>query len=235
MGEREMEPRSRPVDEGDAGSERSEEAVSQGFGPFVYDPLSETLTGPEGEIRLRPQVFQLLGLLIREAPRPVPQQRSIDEIWDLTHVSAGSIQRTVSELRTSLGDDARAPIYVETVHRRGYRFVATLEPVILEAEAETDPGTAPQSRPEVEGAPVVSSEGEDSPSQGVEIAMPTRSLGPQRYLWALWSAAVLAGALWVIGSWGGRGSEAPEPGPPSARTVGVDPAPGLAATGEAPE
>ena len=221
MGEREMEPRSGPVDEGSTGSERSEVAVSQRFGPFVYDPLSETLAGPEGEIRLRPQVFQLLGLLIREAPKPVPQQRLIDEIWDLTHVSAGSIQRTVSELRTALGDDARAPAYVETVHRRGYRFVATLEPVTTEAEAETDPGMAPESRPEAVEAPVVSSEGEGSAAQGAEIAMPTRSLGPQRYLWALGSAAALAGVLWWVGSWEGRDSEAPELGPAS-RSVGSE-------------
>ena len=102
------------------------------FGEFLFDADAETLRGPAGEIRLRPQVFELLGLLLREAPKPVSQQRLIDEVWGLTHVSASSIQRTISELRSALGDDARAPRYVETVHRRGYRFVAAIEPVSVE-------------------------------------------------------------------------------------------------------
>lgn len=227
MSERDLGKRSTLGDE-DAGSERSESLVSRRFGPFVYDPLSETLTGPEGEIRLRPQVFQLLGLLIREAPRPVPPQRLIDEIWDVTHVSAGSIQRTVSELRTALGDDARSPAYVETVHRRGYRFVATLESVAakvvvveagVEADLAADPREGSVALPELVETPPELSEGESSspPASDAPSSRPkTTSAGPRwsglRTVGALVLGTALVGAMWWAGVLGDRGSGVSEPG-----------------------
>lgn len=122
------------------------------FDTFIYDGDHERLLGPDGEIHLRPQVFRLLGLLLREAPRPVAQQDLIDEIWGLAHVSPSSIQRAVSELRTALDDDAKNPRFIATVHRRGYRFVGEME---TEAPTEPTPAASPDPNPPPESEPPV--------------------------------------------------------------------------------
>ncbi|MCG8458267.1 MAG: winged helix-turn-helix domain-containing protein, partial [Holophagales bacterium] len=141
------------------------------FAAFVYDSEAGTLHGPEGQIHLRPQVFELLGVLLRAAPRLVETHTLIDEVWRVPHVSQSSIQRSVSELRRALGDDAREPRFVATVHRRGYRF---LEPV--EGREETEAASAPSGAEDAEASelpsPGAATAGPDAPG-GSEMASST--------------------------------------------------------------
>ena len=52
----------------------------------------------------------------------------LDAVWPDTAVSEWVLTTTVRELRDALGDDARQPRVIETVHRRGYRFIASIDP-----------------------------------------------------------------------------------------------------------
>jgi DNA-binding winged helix-turn-helix (wHTH) protein/tetratricopeptide (TPR) repeat protein/TolB-like protein len=99
------------------------------FGDFVLDREASRLLGPDGEVHLRPQAFRLLEVLIEGAPRVLSQGELLDRVWGVEHLSPTSVKQAVSEVRQTLGDDPAEPRLIETVHRRGYRFIAPLRPV----------------------------------------------------------------------------------------------------------
>jgi len=96
------------------------------FGELVLDLEASRLDGPAGEIRLRPQAFRLLEVLVESAPRILSQEDLLDRVWGVEHLSPASVKQAVSEVRQALGDDPANPRLIETVHRRGYRFIAPL-------------------------------------------------------------------------------------------------------------
>ncbi len=97
------------------------------FGDFVLDREAGSLTGPEGEVRLRPQAFRMLEVLAEQAPKILSQDQLLDRVWGVEHLSPASVKQAVSEVRQALGDDPARPAIIETVHRRGYRFIAVIE------------------------------------------------------------------------------------------------------------
>ena len=76
------------------------------------------------EIPLPPRVLGVLELLVARAGAIVPKQELIDSVWKDAFVTDTSLAEAVSFLRQALGDDPQSPQYIQTVHRRGYRFVA---------------------------------------------------------------------------------------------------------------
>ena len=135
------------------------------FGEYKLDTDRELLTGPVGAVALRPQTYRLLLFLVQRAPALVTHDELMDVLWGHHALSPNVIPQAVSELRQALADDPQSPRYVETRHRRGYAFIATVEqsneltgvsiealpmPVVVQAAAtETivpDTREAPQSR-----------------------------------------------------------------------------------------
>ena len=94
------------------------------FGEFVLDLSNETLEGPGGSEQLTPRVFTLLCYLIDHAGVLVTKRDLLDEVWSDVIVGDAVLKVAVRELRKRLGDDPRQPRFIETVHRRGYRFIA---------------------------------------------------------------------------------------------------------------
>lgn len=99
------------------------------FGPFRFDRTNRLLARGAEEIPLPPRVVGVLEYLIDRAGKVVPKEALIREVWQGSHVTDTSPAEAVSILRQALGDDAQTPRYVQTIHRRGYRFVAELHPV----------------------------------------------------------------------------------------------------------
>ena len=90
---------------------------------------------------LTPRAFDVLLYLIEQRGRVVEKQELFEQIWKETFVTDNALMRAVKEIRRELGDDAGAPRYVETVHKRGYRFIAELKDapdggLAFEAKAE---------------------------------------------------------------------------------------------------
>jgi DNA-binding winged helix-turn-helix (wHTH) protein/tetratricopeptide (TPR) repeat protein len=110
------------------------------FGPFELDRGQSTLTGPEGRIALRPKPFALLLLLVDRAPALVLHDDIIDAIWGHSALSRNVLPQTVRELRMALGDTGETPLYVETQHRRGYRWIAPVE-IVSRSNAAGQSGT----------------------------------------------------------------------------------------------
>jgi tetratricopeptide (TPR) repeat protein len=90
---------------------------------------SGQITGPDGPITLRRQTFRLLEVLVEHAPNLVPRDQLLDQVWGRSALSANVLPQAISELRQALGDQAQSPLYIETMHRRGYRMACTVERV----------------------------------------------------------------------------------------------------------
>src|SRR5438105_4876029 len=92
-------------------------------------------------IQLEPKALRLLLFLIENRDRLIEKEEILDAIWSGTHVTENALTREIGKLRKILGDDPKSPKYIETVHTRGYRFIAEL------AEAN---GTGTQASADVE-------------------------------------------------------------------------------------
>jgi DNA-binding winged helix-turn-helix (wHTH) protein/tetratricopeptide (TPR) repeat protein len=93
------------------------------FGEFILDTRTGELLGPEGPVVLRRQTWRLLLELLDSAPALTDRETLLDRVWGRTAVAPNVLPQTLSELRQLLGDSARSPSYIETVHGRGYRLI----------------------------------------------------------------------------------------------------------------
>src|SRR5215210_771076 len=94
------------------------------FGPFRLDPPNARLTRGRQAVPLKPKAFDVLAHLVQNAGRLVTQDELIDAVWPDTIVGDSSLKSCVRQVRRALGDRVRKPVFIETVHRRGYRFIA---------------------------------------------------------------------------------------------------------------
>ena len=97
------------------------------FPPFEIDLAGERLMRGTETIRLRPKTFAVLRYLAEHPGRMVSRQELLSAVWPDVHVGDGLPKDSVLEIRRALGDDPRTPRFIETVHARGYRFVATVD------------------------------------------------------------------------------------------------------------
>lgn len=106
------------------------QAVRVRFGDCVLDASTRLLHRGGRVVPLAPKAFRLLEVLIELRPRALSRPEVHDRLWPDTFVSASSLNRLIAEVRAAIGDDARAPRFVRTVHGHGYAFCgeATSEP-----------------------------------------------------------------------------------------------------------
>ena len=98
------------------------------FGSFVVDRSAYRVTEDGRPIDLTPKLLDLLILLIDNAGSLVTKETLLEALWPDANVTDNALTQAVSELRQALGDPAGSPRYIKTVARRGYRFIAPLEP-----------------------------------------------------------------------------------------------------------
>src|SRR5262245_29282384 len=95
------------------------------FGDFCLDLTTEQLRRGDEPVRLTPKAFAVLRRLVEEGGgQLVSKEELLRTGWANTHVSDGVLKVIILEIRRALGDDPAAPRFIETVPRRGYRFVA---------------------------------------------------------------------------------------------------------------
>jgi adenylate cyclase len=93
------------------------------FDDFRLDPQNQCLWRGADQVELSPKAFAVLAFLAERAGRLVTKQELLDGVWPDIHVTEGVLKRAILEIRKALGDDAEEPRYVQTLHRRGYRFL----------------------------------------------------------------------------------------------------------------
>jgi len=92
------------------------------FGTCRLDLGTRQLFRSDREIHLSPKAFDLLRALVERRPAAIPKDELFGLIWPDTFVSDSSLARIVSELRRAVGDAARDPQLIRTVHGFGYAF-----------------------------------------------------------------------------------------------------------------
>ncbi len=111
------------------------------FNAFELDAASGELRKAGRLLKLQPQPFRVLALLIEHANQLVSREEIQRCLWqDSTFVDfEHGINFSINQIRAALGDSAAKPRYVETLPRRGYRFVGKLEPAPAPPPVETPP------------------------------------------------------------------------------------------------
>jgi len=126
------------------------------FGRFYFDRVNHILSTQDGEITLPPRVLAILDLLVERSGSVVTKETLMGSVWKDAYVGDTSLTEAMSLLRHALGDDPKDPSYIQTVHRRGYRFVA---PVVIAgrvgAEQASNGGRAPLLREDRPGKALV--------------------------------------------------------------------------------
>lgn len=104
------------------------------FGPFRLDVQNATLERDRAPVAVTPKAFSVLHHLARHAGRLVTKEEFLDVVWPGVFVGDAALKVCIREIRKALGDDPHSPVYIQTAHRRGYRFVAPVRAV-------SDPGS----------------------------------------------------------------------------------------------
>src|SRR5262244_2077963 len=110
------------------------------FEPFVLDSRSRILLKGGATVRLTPRAFDTLLVLVEHAAQVVDKEQLMKEVWPDIFVEEGNLSRNIYELRKALGDDPAEPRYIETIPKRGYRFVALVKVSVAEPRPIGPPG-----------------------------------------------------------------------------------------------
>jgi DNA-binding winged helix-turn-helix (wHTH) protein/tetratricopeptide (TPR) repeat protein len=95
------------------------------FGPFRLDGADARLLREGQPVALTPKAFDVLHYLASRPQRLVTKDEILSAVWPDVIVTDASVKVCVREIRKALDDEAKTPTYIETVHRRGYRFIGT--------------------------------------------------------------------------------------------------------------
>src|SRR5918996_4808064 len=111
------------------------------FAEFRLDPVSGHLYRRNEPVALAPKAFALLQFLAGQTGRLVSKEELLGAVWPNVFVGDAVLKGTIRELRKALGDDSHEPRFIETAHRRGYRFISHV--TVLDAVA-TAPTVVPR-------------------------------------------------------------------------------------------
>lgn len=167
------------------------------FGPFRLDLSDGLLTRDGTEVRLPPRALAILQHLVERSGRIVSKQSLMDVAWKDAHVSETSLTEAIGLIRQALGDNPLTPAFIQTVHRRGYRFVATIT---------TEPSSSPPSL-QPEDLPPRTSIG------AVQEAVPTTmasGTGSRRTIVASVATVAVLAAFAGVWSWTARRPSQPD-------------------------
>ena len=116
------------------------------FGPYRLEPEEHLLLRGEKPLPLAPKAFELLLFLVQNQGRLLTKDQIMQAIWRDSFVEEANLTVWISVLRKTLGEGEGAPHYIETVPKKGYRFIAKVQA-----------GTAPELTGAQTSAPVSAS------------------------------------------------------------------------------
>ncbi len=112
------------------------------FGPFVLDRAAGRLLQDGQPVGLAPKPWAVLNHLVERPQHLVTKDELLDAVWGHRHVSDSVLKVTINSLRGKLGDNPAEPLYVQTVARRGYRFIAPVHTLAAGAASSSVPALA---------------------------------------------------------------------------------------------
>jgi DNA-binding winged helix-turn-helix (wHTH) protein len=94
------------------------------FGPFAIDTPRWELTREGVRVELSPRLVEILAYLAANSGHIITKEALLHRFWPDVHVAENTLTRAIADIRKAVDDDAAAPTYIQTVARRGYRFIA---------------------------------------------------------------------------------------------------------------
>ena len=99
------------------------------FGQWLIEPHLNRIRRGDEEKQLEPLSMNVLACLVEHAGEVVASDALLEQFWPGRFVEESTIHRRIAQIRRVLGDDARHPVYIETISKRGYRAIASVSPV----------------------------------------------------------------------------------------------------------
>ena len=127
------------------------------FGPYRLDRSKRVLTREGENISLTPKATDILLVLVTNAGELVAKDELLREVWPDTFVEEANLTQNIFRLRKALGDERSGARYIETVTRRGYRFVGPVTTNERQAKTSDSPELAAPTLPIVAVLPLVNS------------------------------------------------------------------------------
>jgi TolB-like protein/cytochrome c-type biogenesis protein CcmH/NrfG len=119
------------------------------FGRYRLEPRGGLISG-DRRVRLTPKALALLSFMAGRPGEVITKEELFGAVWPEVAVGDAALVTCIQELRRALGDDARRPRYIETLHRRGYRFIGKLAAARLPAATGGTAATLPlPNRPSI--------------------------------------------------------------------------------------
>lgn len=169
------------------------------FKDITVDPQQFRVTRGEDQVVLTPRAFDVLVVLVRNAGRVMEKQEIFESVWKDTFVTDNALVKIIRELRNALGDDADNPHLIETVPKRGYRFIGEViqgEPASVAETKAPEQLVEPATIAEDTETPVAGSDVPAPPSPRVERHRMFAGGRPELLILGLTLIAVAAG--WII-------------------------------------
>jgi class 3 adenylate cyclase len=110
------------------------------FDGYILDTLRYELSCRGQAIKLRPKVFEVLAYLIRHRDRVVSKDELLAQLWPKQFIGDGTLNACLMAVRRAIGDSGQTQRRIQTLHGRGYRFVAAVE-----EEEHAEPGGTPRA------------------------------------------------------------------------------------------
>ena len=112
------------------------------FDCFELDEADARLARAGEPVPLAPKPFAVLCALTRKPAKLMTKNELLDAVWGHRFVTDSVLKSAISEVRAALGDDPKQPRYIETVSRRGYRFIAALVTLPVQRAAAVERNNA---------------------------------------------------------------------------------------------
>lgn len=116
------------------------------FGPFRLDQENHIFWRDGNRVSMAPKVFDVLAYLVEHPGQVVSQDEILEALWPETYVNPEVLRRYILEIRKTLGDRPGKPEFIETVPKRGYRFVAPVSEEALPDASGPPPAEGPAER-----------------------------------------------------------------------------------------
>jgi len=156
---------------------------------FQLDPENHSLWRGEERLQITPKAFDVLCYMVKKAGNLVTQDEVLEALWPETYVNPEVLRKYILEIRRVLGDRAEKPEFIETVTKRGYRFIA---PVTDENATQHLDLPTPETKPGLIG-PETTPHREESTSAKDTLRKPVIST-----ILVVIAATAIAGYFWHV-------------------------------------
>lgn len=177
------------------------------LGPFQVFPTQSLMRKPaqadepEREVHVEPKVMAVLERLAQEPLQVVTRSTLLNDVWSGTVVTDEVVTRCISELRNALGDSSRAPRFIQTIPKKGYKLLQAPAPIDHFDAVQVSPSTDTTTQTTAASLESTTSAPDGPQTASSESMAQPVSRGRPRLYWALVTsivvAAGLAGALFV--------------------------------------